>query len=154
MQRKICLYKVKFIIFLKRGWLKWMENCCISGDSLSDGQPVAVLILKGSDSIYRVSDTCGDHKVQAQVGQSVHQKCRRNFCRPKKSTTKTSEEQPAISRHSVKPRFSTKEHSFFCGQPAKNDRRKRGNDVIPVRTQDFHDSITQICKERNDECLK
>jgi len=154
MQRKICLYKVKFIIFLKRGWLKWMENCCISGDSLSDGQPVAVLILKGSDSIYRVSDTCGDHKVQAQVGQSVHQKCRRNFCRPKKSTTKTSEEQPAISRHSVKLRFSTKEHSFFCGQPAKNDGRKRGNDVIPVRTQDFHDSITQICKERNDECLK
>lgn len=96
-----------------------MENCCICGESLSDGQPIAVLTQKGSNSINRVSDTCGDHKVQAQVGESVHQKCRRDFCRPKKSTTKTSEEQPAISRRSVKPRFSTKEHCFFCSQPAK-----------------------------------
>ena len=81
----------------------------------------------------------------------VHQKCRRDFCRPKKSTSKIIEEQPAIGRRSVKPSFNTKEHCFFCGQPAKIDRRKRGNDVIPVRTQDFQDSIAQICKERNDE---
>ena len=106
---------------------------------------------KGSDSINRVSKTCGDHEIQAQVGQSVHQKCRRDFCRPKKSTSKIIEEQPARGRCSVKPRFNTKEHCFFCGQPAKNDGRKRGNDVIPVRTQDFQDSIAQICKERNDE---
>ena len=74
-KEKKCLCQVKFIIFLKRGWLKWMENCCICGECLSDGQPVAVLTQKGSDSINHVSDTCSDHKVQAQVGQSVHQKC-------------------------------------------------------------------------------
>ena len=150
-EKDVQLYKGIFIIFLKRGWLKWMENCCICGGSLSYGQPVAVLTQKGSDSINRVSDTYGDHEVQAQVGQSVHQKFRRDFCRPKKSTSKIIEEQPAIGRRSVKPRFSTKEHCFFCGQPAKNDGRKRGNEVIPVRTQDFQDSIAQICKERNDE---
>ena len=52
-----------------------MENRCICGGSLSDGQPVVVLTQKGSDSINRVSDTRGDHEVQAQAGQSVHQKC-------------------------------------------------------------------------------
>ena len=65
-----------------------MENCCICGGSLSDGHPVVVLTQKGSDSINRVSDTCGVHKVQAQVGQRVHQKCRQDFCRLKKSTSK------------------------------------------------------------------
>ena len=70
---------------------------------------------------------------------------------PKKSSSKIIEEQRTIGRRSVKPRFNSKEHCFFCGQPAKNDGRKRGNDVIPVRTQDFQDSIAQICKERNDE---
>ena len=101
-----------------------MENFCICGGSFSDGRPVVVLTQKGGDSINRVSDTCGDHEVQAQVGLSVHQKCRRDFCRPKKSTSKIIEEQPAIRRRSVKPRFNTKEHCFFCGQPALNDGRK------------------------------
>lgn len=49
-------------------------QCAICRGSLSDGQPVIVLTQKGSDSINRVSETCGDHEVQAQVGQSVHQK--------------------------------------------------------------------------------
>lgn len=90
-------------------------------------------------------------KFKPKLVKSVHQKCRRDFCSPKKSTSKIIEEQPAIGRRFVKPRFNTKEHCFFCGQPAKNDGRKRGNDVIPVRTQDFQDSIAQICKERNGE---
>ena len=55
-EKDVLLYKGIFIIFLKRGWLKWMENCCICGGSLSDGQPVVVLTQKGSDSINRVRD--------------------------------------------------------------------------------------------------
>ena len=56
MQRKRCLI-IQGYIHLKRGWLKWMENCCICVGSLSDGQPVVVLTQKGSDSINHVSDT-------------------------------------------------------------------------------------------------
>ena len=80
-----------------------MENCCICGDSLSDGQPIAVLTQKGSDSINRVSSRSGDNTVQAQAGQRVHQKCRRDFCRPKKLTSKLIEEESVepVSRRCV-----------------------------------------------------
>ena len=129
-----------------------MENCCICGETLSDGRPTAVLTQKGSDSINRVSGTCDDNKIQSRAGQSVHLKCRRDLCRPpKKSTSKVIEEESAIGRRSVNPRFSAKEHCFFCGQPAKNNGRKRGYDVIPVRTKDFQDSIAEICRQREDE---
>ena len=129
-----------------------MENCCICGETLSDGRPTAVLTQKGSDSINRVSGTCDDNKIQSRAGQSVHLKCRRDLCRPpKKSTSKVIEEESAIGRRSVNLRFSAKEHCFFCGQPAKNNGRKRGYDVIPVRTKDFQDSIAEICRQREDE---
>jgi len=59
-----------------------------------------------------------------------------------------------MSRFSIRQRFSTKERCFFCSQPAKSDGRRRKNDVIPVKTQDFQDSIAQICKERNYEWSK
>ena len=54
-QRKRCLIIQGYIHYF-RGWLKWMENCCICGGSLSDGQPVVVLTHNGSDSINRVSE--------------------------------------------------------------------------------------------------
>ena len=39
----------------------------------------------------------------------------------------------------------------FCGLTAKYDGKKRGFVVIPVETQEFQNSIAQICKARNDE---
>ena len=103
-----------------------MENCCICGDSLSNGQPIAELTLKGSKSSNRVSSKSGDNTVQAQAGQSVYQNCRQDFCRLKKLTSKLIEEDSVepFRRRSVRLRFSTKEHCIFCGQPAKNDERK------------------------------
>ena len=44
-----------------------------------------------------------------------------------------------------------KEHSFPCGRPVKYDGRKRGYDVILVRTKDFEYKIQQVCRVRNDE---
>ena len=55
-----------------------------------------------------------------------------------------------ISRRSTKPQFRWKEHCLFCGGSAKYDGKKRGFEVIPVRTIDFQDSIAKVCQERND----
>ena len=44
-----------------------------------------------------------------------------------------------------------KKHCFPRGRPVKCDGRKRGYDVILVRTKDFEYKIQQICKVRNDE---
>ena len=114
-----------------------------------------VLTAKGSNSINRISVAHPKGQIQVEVGHSVHQKCRRDFCRPRKPKSNRSEEQTiskneAIGRHSVKPRFSDKDHCFFCSQPAKYDGKKRGFDVIPVRTQDLQYSIAHVCKERNE----
>ena len=47
-----------------------------------------------------------------------------------------------------------KEHCFPSGRPVKYEGRKRGYDVIPVRTKDFEDKIQQVCKVRNDEWVE
>ena len=47
--------------------------------------------------------------------------------------------------------FTFGENCLFCGNTAKNCKRKRGYDVVCVRTLDFQFSVTAICKERNDD---
>jgi len=132
-----------------------MEECCFCEEPLNDGQPTAVLTQKGCDSINDRSETLDNSKIHTAVGQSVHQNCRRNFCRPRKRNSKGSkEENTSISRRSTTSRFIWKDHCLFCGQPAKCNGRKRGYDVFPVRTKDFQDSINEICKARNDEWAK
>ena len=90
-----------------------------------------------------------------RAGQSVHQECRRVYIRPQniakdiKSKTNPSSTQP-IRRRSEEPAFVFKEHCLFCGQPARYEKKKKGFDVIPVRTKDFQDSVVKICKERQD----
>ena len=96
------------------------SKCCICLEPLQDGQPSVVLTAKGSDSINRISVAHPKGPIQVEAGHSVHQKCRRDFCRPRKPKSNQSEEQTiskneAIGRRSVKPRFNYKEHCLFCG---------------------------------------
>ena len=49
------------------------------------------------------------------------------------------------------PQFKFKEHCLFCGEAAKCEKKKHGNDVFPVRTSDFQNSISKICAERRDD---
>ena len=59
------------------------SKCCICLEPLQDGQPSVVLTAKGSDSINRISVAHPKGPIQVEAGHSVHQKCRRDFCRPK-----------------------------------------------------------------------
>ena len=58
---------------------------------------------------------------------------------------------PVISRRSVTTAFDYKENCIFCGLTANYDGKKRGFNVIPIETQEFQNSIAQVCKARNDE---
>jgi len=129
-----------------------MEKCCICEESLDDGQPTVTLGKKGSESLNQASKASAENKICTRVGQSVHTKCRRDFCRKPalKSEEDVSSDSSSISRHSIKPQFNSKEQCFFCGQSAKYDGRKKGFEVIPVRTKDFQDFIEKVCKDRND----
>jgi hypothetical protein len=85
------------------------------------------------------------------AGKGVHQKCRRYFCRPIKANYC---EIPKLSspfrRRSSTTTYNADEHCLFYGLPAKYDGRKRGQDVIPVRTKDFQSSVKKVCNERKD----
>ena len=127
-----------------------MENCCICGEGFEDGKPSSILTQKGCDNIMRVSSSQGN-TINVQAGNRVHQKCRLDLVRPRKPKPSTVESEATVSRRSTKPKFNSKDQCIFCGQSAKYDGRKKGFDVIPVRTKDFQDSIAKLCKERSDE---
>lgn len=129
-----------------------METCVICNGNLSNGEATAVLRIKGAESLKEA----GGGEIKFEAGQSVHVKCRRDFCRDAsrrgESMTELSDgpSGSGISRRSTKPQFRWNEHCLFCGGSAKFDGKKRGFEVIPVRTIDFQDSIAEVCQERND----
>ena len=69
----------------------------------------------------------------------------------RKKATVVKKVAPVINRRSVITAFEYKEYCIFCGLTAKYDGKKRGFDVIPIKTQEFQNSIAQVCKARNDE---
>lgn len=127
-----------------------MNECFFCNDALSNGQQTVVLGKKGVDTINKIGE------FNAEVGQIVHTNCRRVYTRdccskPPGKSENANLFTPSTSRRSLLPIFTFKEHCFFCGESAKYDGRKKGFEVIPVRTIEFKDSIHQICRERNDE---
>lgn len=131
-----------------------MEKCCICDSHFSDEQPNVVLTEKGADSINRFSETYTQGKIKAERGFRVHQKCRKDFCRPKKTPESGSggagEQRSFINRRSTTPNFNSRNHCFLCGLAAKYEGKKKGYDVIPVRTMDFQESIFKCCEQRKD----
>ncbi len=132
-----------------------MDDCCFCNKPLNNGDPTVELRLKGSNGVNRASQQRGSI-IRTVPGQHVHQICRRNFCEPsrihvaKNKASTSIESGEGTSLRSLHPPFDFSKHCIFCGQPAKYDGRKRGFDVIPVRTKDFQQKVAKICEKRND----
>ena len=133
-------------------------NCVFCNQSLENGMEKSTIGPKGCNNINDVSAKRGSD-VRVQIKQVVHLKCRNDFINQNYIEAdlrkKAVQETPTVSRlRSETPTFSFKDHCIFCGQPAKYDGKKRGYDVIPVRTEVFQATITQKCKTRNDDWAK
>lgn len=135
-----------------------MDNCIICGDNLHNGEKTVVLGGKGANGINTIASLQPSSVINVSAGQVVHVICRRNFCpRSSKSysnSVETTDETPSRGRCSQVPKFVFEEHCFLCGKPAKFDGKKRGYDVIPVRTIDFKNTFQEVCRIRNDDWAK
>ncbi|CAG2218591.1 unnamed protein product [Mytilus edulis] len=133
-----------------------MDSCIFCDKLLENGEPTVKLGKKGCDNINKISSD--RHKeIFTAPGQTVHHDCRRDFINLKSTRWKISlNVDPEISDterdlRSSKPLFKFKDNCLFCGQTAKNYKRKRGYDVVCVRTLDFQSSVETACRERNDK---
>lgn len=131
-----------------------MEQCPICNGDVIDGAQTSVLGQKGVNTLNQNSQGT----LRFKVGQKVHVKCRRDFCRDAERLIckmsgyeDSSNSLGGTTRRSTKPAFIWKEHCLFCGGVAKYDGKKKGFDVTPVRTMDFEHSIRESCRERNDD---
>ena len=57
-------------------------------------------------------------------------------------------ERPAL--RSDDDKFSFKSNCVFCGQPVMAGNKRKGFDVISVRTIELKDTVPTVCQERND----
>lgn len=131
-----------------------MEKCCICKETTSDGKPTNVLQKKGSDRVNKASVQRGS-KLVTTPGEIVHVECRRKYCKTQNIARDTALQQRQTAARcelrSKQSAFNFQEHCLFCGQIAKTDRRLKELDVFPARTDDFQESVIQICQSRNDK---
>ena len=83
--------------------------------------------------------------------------CQRNYCKPdqiaKSSRIKqgmigeAAFERPAL--RSDDDNLALNQTFFFCGQPAMAGNKRKGFDVISVRTIELKDTVLTVCQERN-----
>ena len=125
-----------------------MENCCICGGVFEDENSFSVLTQKGCDTINQLNSSLG-----AEPAGKVHRKCRLDLIRPKKSSSTPDDEvsKDTVRCRSTELKFNYSEHCLFCGQSAKYKGKRKGFDVIPVRTMEFQETILKTCRERNDD---
>ena len=97
-----------------------------------------------------------DNEISTSPSQIVHQDCRRDYTssRSTRWTTNSTEEKEIENERDLRsstPYFKFKDDCLFCGQTAQNNKRKRGYEVVCVRTLEFQSSIEDVCKMRNDK---
>ena len=120
--------------------------------------PKATLTEKGSGSINKASKERKD-TVFCSHGQKVHQECRRKYCKPDQiAKALRSKEQQVIPMNaekqvlrSAKKEFNFSTKCFYCGEPVISGRKRKGTQVIPVRTVETKGTILAICHERGDD---
>ncbi|CAC5400106.1 unnamed protein product [Mytilus coruscus] len=105
---------------------------------------------EGSQGINKASRERED-QILASAGQFVHQECRKLYTKlteitkSKRQQNTLKESVTNIQNLRSKSHFSYKDHCLFCGKEAQKCKLK-GNDVFPVRTDDFQRRIEQnIC---------
>ncbi|CAG2194864.1 unnamed protein product [Mytilus edulis] len=133
-----------------------MDNCIFCDKLLENGEQTVKLGKKGCDNINKISSD-RQQDITTVPGLTVHHDCRRDFINLKWTRwiidvdVDMETSTPERDLRSSKPIFKFKENCLFCGQTAKNYKRKRGYDVVCVRTLEFKSSVESSCRERNDK---
>ncbi|CAG2196498.1 unnamed protein product [Mytilus edulis] len=133
-----------------------MDNCIFCDKVLENGEQTVKLGKKGCDNINKISSD-RQQDITTVPGLTVHHDCRRDFIYLKSTRWKivvdvdAETSTPERGLRSSKPIFKFKDNCLFCGQTAKNYKRKRGYDVVCVKTLEFQSSVESSCRERNDK---
>eukprot|EP00795_Rhopilema_esculentum_P015939 gene15939-biopygen5325 len=112
-----------------------------------------VLHQKGANGINNASKERGD-VINVTAGQSVHKDCRANFTKPQNIAAAARETSQAKGKRSLRSeaqKFNFKEHCLFFGEGDRYQGKKKDFSLIPVRTFEFQNTVSEICNERNDE---
>ena len=90
-------------------------------------------------------------------GQEVHQDCRRKYCNSqqiakciKQGTTEEASSSDRQVLQSADEKFSFISSCSFCSQPAIMGSKRKGFDIISVKTIELKDLLLTVCQERND----
>ncbi|CAC5380089.1 unnamed protein product [Mytilus coruscus] len=111
-----------------------MDNCIFCDKLHENGEPTVKLGKKGCDNINKINSD-RQQEILTLPGLTVHHDCRRDYINLKSTRWKVSldvdQETSTTERdlRSSKSLFKFKENCLFCGQTAKNYKRKRGYDV-------------------------
>ena len=134
-----------------------MDNpeCVLCHQPLTSGHSIVTLTPKGCDGIQRASEARG-LDIQAVPGQQIHAECRKKFCNKRyidAYNRKRASESPDTNKtlRSSEMPFDIRKNCIFCGTADIYEGKKRDFKLIPVRTFDFQNAITDACAERNDQ---
>lgn len=105
-----------------------MDNCIFCKKPLENGASTVKLGKKGCDTINKINSD-RQQEISTVPGLTVHNDCRRDYINPKSTRWKSGDvDQETCSTErdlrSSKPLFRLKENCLFCGQTAKNYKRK------------------------------
>ena len=133
-----------------------IEECVICKQPI-EASPKATLGEKGSASINKASELRNE-TLFCTPGQHVHQECRRNYCKPdqiaKARRLGDHKDVATCARkqilRSAERQFNFSTDCFYCGQPVSTWRKRKGSDVLTVRTVETNDTILGVCEERGD----
>ena len=133
--------------------------CSICGDSIAGGENTC-LREKGVESLNKASKERGDNLVFS-TGQHLQNQCRKNYTRPqtivavrKRKGSGEDDNREKRSLRSQEKSFDFKTKCLFCAQPDKYGGKKKGFELVPVKTMDFHYSVKQASLRRDDSWSK
>ena len=128
-------------------------ECVICKEPIWNIGEGVVLREKGANGINKASKERGD-VINVTAGQSVHKNCRANFTKPQNIAAAARETSQARGKRVLRSeaqKFNFKEHCLFCGEGDQYQGKKKDFVLVPVRTFEFQETVSEICNERNDE---
>ena len=156
-----CLRYFFFVKIIKRSlqpakWSAWQlrkMECVICKKPIWNIAAGVVLRQKGANGINNASKERGN-VINVTAGQSVHKDCRANFTKPQNIAAAARETSQARGKRLLRSeaqKFNFKEHCLFCGEGDRYQGKKKDFSLVPVRTFEFQNTVSEICNERNDE---
>ena len=84
------------------------------------------------------------------MGQHLHNQCQKNYTRPqtivavqKRKGNGEDDNREKQTLRSQEKSFDLKTKCLFCAQADKYGGKKKGFELVPVRTMDFHYSVSK-----------